>query len=66
MRKIGYDVARPGIEIYQDFLEKSVRGLEPLGAQGLSFMTYGSSSRGIAKQFDVGRSDIDSVMFFSF
>jgi hypothetical protein len=58
---IGYDTPRPTKEIYERFLEELVKGLEPLGQEGLSLMIYGAY---LAKQIDVGRSDIDVGMIF--
>ena len=56
---LGYNQKRPTAENYQDFLNKIVGGLGSLS--GLSLMLYGSFVR---EDYDLGRSDIDSVLTF--
>ncbi len=57
----GYNAPRPKAENYKDFLEKLVKGLEPLGNEGLSLLVYGSYIRG---DYTPGRSDIDAALTF--
>jgi len=58
---IGYDAPRPDRSQYDDFQEKFVEGLNDLEIEGLSYMDYGSFSRG---NYVPGRSDVDGVLVF--
>jgi len=58
---LGYDEQRPSKDNYESFVNKISEGLRPLGKKGVSLMFYGSYVR---KDFNPGRSDIDSVLIF--
>ncbi|MBT3297586.1 hypothetical protein HN385_01560 [archaeon] len=59
---LGYDEDRPKEENYVDFMEKLTSGLKELNLPNVALMIYGSYVR---KDYNLGRSDIDSVWIFN-
>lgn len=60
---LGYDQQRPIEKNYKDFVDGFAKGLEKIGNNKLSWMIYGSYVR---KDYEPGRSDIDSVLTFPY
>ena len=58
---LGYDELRPTKGNYVDFINKFVVGLEKLGDNNVSFITYGNFAR---KSYIPGESDIDALLIF--